>query len=119
MRIENRLDFPIPSDTKVWMGFNSGIFGFIATPGDMVVERLQEQEYLGMTRIVHYNPYGFSPHFQAKVFKVRGYKSNKTYTVEVSDVCIYIVETETAYMYCDNQSLTFGGIVEELQRLLE
>ena len=59
-----------------------------------------------------------TPHFQAKVFKVRGFKSDKLYTVEVSDECIYVVETKTVYKYCDNQHLTFGGIVRELQGLL-
>jgi len=118
MRKENRLDFPIPSDTKVWKGFDSGFFGFKASPGDMVVERLQNQEYLGLTNKVHYFPYEPTPYFQAKVFKVKGYRSDNTYTVEVSDECIYVVETKMVYKYCDNRHLTFGGIVKELQRLL-
>lgn len=118
MRKENRLDFPIPSETKVWKGFYGGIFGYTASPGDMVAEKLQNQEYLGLTNRVHYFPYEPTPHFQAKVFKVRGFKSDKLYTVEVSDECIYVVETKTVYKYCDNQHLTFGGIVRELQGLL-
>jgi hypothetical protein len=118
MREQNRLDFYIPPETKVWEGYNNRLFGFQASPGDMIAERLQNCEYLGMTDKVHYHPYNEpNPNFKAKVFKAKG-RSGQTYTVEVSDVCLFVVETNSVFTYVDNASLTFGGIVKMLNELL-
>lgn len=118
MREHNRLDFYIPPETKVWEGYNNRLFGFQASPGDMIAERLQNCEYLGMTDKVHYYPYNEpNPNFKAKVFKPKG-QSGRTYTVEVSDICLFVVETNTVFTYVDNASLTFGGIVKMLNELL-
>lgn len=123
MRTENRLDFPVPSDTRVCDGFSAakiGLLTFKASPGDLVVEVINNSphsEYLGITKTPHYMPYEFSPNYLVKAFKVRG-RSGCEYMVEVSDVCLYVVETKTVLTYCDVRGMRFKNISSYLNDLI-
>ena len=88
MRKENRIDFPIPDSTLVEKGFSEPFFGFTASPGDMIVENINNAPsayFLGMEHIpdlLQFHPFrGLT----AKWYRTKGAQTGRVYLVTVTD----------------------------------
>lgn len=96
MNIENRINFQIPENTLVETGFKFTLFGFEASPGDMIVENINNApsaRYLGMERLsnIPNDPMPFKG-LLAKRFRCEGARTDTEYLVTVTDEGI-LVET--------------------------
>ena len=115
MHKENRIDFMIPGDTLVEKGFKFPLFGFEASPGDMIVENINNalgSTFLGMHRIEHLPGYIPFKGLMAKWYKVLGVKTNKEYLVTITDEGI-LVETGGEI---EDFGISFKMIGEQVQR---
>ena len=115
MHKENRINFPIPGNTLVEKGFNAPIFGFDASPGDMIVENINNapgSTFLRMHRIEDLP--GSMPFkgLMAKWYKALGAKTDKEYLVTITDEGI-LVETNGRIT---DLGFSFKMIGEQVQR---
>ena len=93
MRKENRIDFPIPEETLVETGFKFPLFGFEASPGDMIVENINNAPgsmFLGMQRIADIPGYVPFKGLMAKWYRTLGAKTQKEYLVTITDEGILV-----------------------------
>lgn len=88
MRKENRIDFPIPSSTLVENGFRDPFFGFTASPGDMIVENINNApsaRFLGMEHIPDLPQFHPFRGLAAKWYRTNGAQTDRVYLVTVTD----------------------------------
>ena len=137
MNTENRINFPIPNSTLIVKGFKDPFFGFRASPGDMIVENINNaprSRFLNFERID--NIPGNMPFkgLEAKRFIAYGVKTENEYLITVTDEGILfetggeIVAKNRTMMgenvqrivvyYHDFCKLTHGEISEFLRRFI-
>lgn len=88
MRKENRIDFPIPGSTLVEKGFSEPFFGFTASPGDMIVENINNApsaHFLGMEHIPDLPQFHPFKGLTAKWYRTKGAQTDRIYLVTVTD----------------------------------
>ncbi len=88
MRVENRIDFTIPGETEVAKGFRFIPLLFEASPGDMIVENINNapsSRFLKMERRADYPVCKVFPGLMEKVFSVKGWKTDKEYIIHVTE----------------------------------
>lgn len=88
MQKDNRIIFPIPEDTLVEKGFRHRLIPFEASPGDMIVENINNapgSRFICMCRIPDLpGPYPFKG-LTAKYFRTLGARTEREYLVCVTD----------------------------------
>ncbi len=88
MRVENRIEFPIPSNTEVAKGFCFIPILMEASPGDMIVENINNapsSRFLKMECRADYPVCKVFPGLMEKVFSVKGWKTGKEYIIHITD----------------------------------
>lgn len=87
MRKENRIDFPIPDDILVERGFRVPMFGIEFSPGDMIVENINNApgaRYMGSGYRDNIPGLPFAG-LQFKRYKVLGVETKKEYIITITD----------------------------------
>ena len=118
MRDENRIDFPIPDDTLVKSGFHAPLFGFKASPGDMIVENINNApsaRFLGMEYIPDLPKYHPFKGFKAKYYRTKGANTDREYLVTITDEGII---TETGGYIIGGKGVGYRMTGENVQRVV-
>ena len=88
MQKDNRIIFPIPGDTLVEKGFRHRLIPFVASPGDMIVENINNapgSQFICMCLIPEFpGSYPFKG-LTAKYFRTLGARTEREYLVCVTD----------------------------------
>ena len=116
MRKENRIDFPIPGSTLVKNGFRDPFFGFTASPGDMIVENINNApsaRFLGMEHIPDLPQFHPFRGLMAKWYRTKGAQTDREYLVTVTDEGIM---TETGGDIIGGASIGYMMTGENVQR---
>ena len=116
MRKENRIDFPIPDSTLVEKGFSEPFFGFTASPGDMIVENINNAPsayFLGMEHIPDLPQFHPFRGLTAKWYRTKGAQTDRVYLVTVTDEGIM---TETGGDIIGGASIGYIMTGENVQR---
>lgn len=87
MRQENRIDFPIPDDILVERGFYVPMFGIECSPGDMIVENINNApgaRYMDMGCMNNIPGLPFAG-LPFKRYKALGVETKKEYIITITD----------------------------------
>lgn len=87
MKKENRIDFPIPGDTLVEKGFVFPLFGIRYSPGDMIVENINNApgaHYMEQGHLHNIPGFPFAG-LQYKKYKALGVETKKEYIITITD----------------------------------
>ena len=127
MRKENRIDFPIPDDILVERGFKVPMLGIVCSPGDMIVENINNApgaRYMD-TGYMHNIPGLPLAGLQFKRYKVLGVETKKEYIITITDEGIMtetgdpiIGNVERKLIYYRDFHVRQGNISEFLRRFI-
>lgn len=127
MRKENRIDFPIPDDILVEKGFVIPVFGIRYSPGDMIVENINNApgaHYMeqGYVHNIPGLPFAGLPY---KKYKALGVETKKEYIITITDEGLMtetgdpiIGNVERQLIYYRDFHVRHGNISEFLRRFI-